>query len=139
MGYHISWLLENRILMISYEGMLTKADLHAYLAQTMDMRDRANALLGEGGPLVHTITDASRMTGTELNLKEALKSIDAVRKQRVGWTIYIAAGKMDLFFASLGHQFAGVRFRCVDTIEDGIDFLKQVDDTLAEFTYMSSR
>jgi hypothetical protein len=137
MGYHLTWLLENRILLISYKGMLTKADLYAYLAETMDMRDRANALHGEVGPLVHTITDASRMTGTELNLKEALKSLDAVRKQRVGWTIYIAAGKMDLFFASLGHQFAGVRFRCVGSVAEGIDFLKQMDDTLAEFTYVN--
>lgn len=136
MGYRLSWLLENRILLISYEGMITKADLQTYLAETMDMRDRANALHGEGGPLVHTITDASHMTGTELNLKEALKSLDAVRKQRVGWTIYIAAGKMDLFFAGLGHQFAGVRFRCVGSVAEGIDFLKQVDDTLANFTYV---
>lgn len=136
MSYQVSWLLENRIMLISYDGVLTKAELQMYLADTMDVRDRANAILGAGGPLIHTITDARRMTKTEISLKEALKTVEIVRKQRVGWTVYIPANKMDLFFASLGHQFAGVRFRNFASISEGINFLKEVDDTLANFNYL---
>lgn len=135
MGYKVSWLLENRIMLIAYDGLLTRAELQTYLAETMDMRDRANAVLGEGGPLVHTITDARRMTKTELSLPEALKTVKMVRDQRVGWAIYIPAGKLDLFFSSLGHQIARVRFRSFPTIGEGVEFLKKMDDTLGDFTY----
>lgn len=135
MSYKISWVLENRIMLIQYEGLLTRAELQTYLAETMDMRDRANAILGEGGPLVHTITDARRMTKTELSLPEALKVVKMVRDQRVGWAIYIPSGKLDMFFSSLGHQIAGVRYRSFPTIAEGIDFLRKSDDTLANFTY----
>ncbi len=136
MSYKISWLLENRILLISYDGVLSKVDLQTYLAESMDMRDRANAILTEGGPFVHTITDARRMTRTELSLNEALKTMRIVRNQRVGWTVYIPAKKLDMFFATLGHQFAGVRYRNAESIAEAIAFLKTVDETLAHFTYV---
>jgi hypothetical protein len=135
MSYQVSWLLENRIMLISYVGVLTSTELRAYLAETMDLRDRANAALGVGGPLVHTITDARLLTKNDIALKDALKVVETVRKQRVGWTVYIPANKMDLFFASLGHQLAGVRFRHFASIGEGVDFLKEVDDTLVGFNY----
>ncbi|MBE2270614.1 MAG: hypothetical protein IAE80_20420 [Anaerolinea sp.] len=135
MSYKLSWLLENRIILITYDGVFTKADLETYLKESLDMRDRANAVLGAGGPLVHTVTDARRMTKQDLSLQEALKVVETLRKQRVGWSIYIAANKLDQFLAGVGHQFAGVRYRSVSTVQEGIDFLKKVDDTLADFTY----
>jgi len=139
MGYKVSWLLENRIMLIAYDGVLSKADLKNYLMESMDMRDRANAALGANGPLVHTITDASRLTKNEISLKEAIKMIDILRKQRVGWSIYIAANKLDMFFATVGHQLAGVRYRTVANVSDGITFLKEVDDSLANFTYSGEK
>jgi hypothetical protein len=139
MGYKVSWVLENRIMLISYEGVLSKADLKNYLLETMDMRDRANTALGEGGPLVHTITDARRLTKNEISLKEAIKMIDILRKQRVGWSIYIASNKLDMFFATVGHQLAGVRYRTVASVTEGVNFLKETDDTLANFTYSGEK
>ncbi len=138
MGYQVSWLLDNRILLVAYEGVMTKADLQAYLAEAAEMRDRANALLGEGGPLVHTLTDARGMTGTDLSLKEALKTLEALRQQRVGWSVYIPASKTDEYFSVVGHQIAGVRFRCVPSISDAVDFLKRMDESLRDFDYASS-
>lgn len=135
MSYKISWLLENRILLISYDGVLTKADLQTYLAESMDMRDRANAILTESGPFVHTITDARGMTRTELSLNEGLKTMRVVRSQRVGWSIYIPSKKLDMFFATLGHQLAGVHYRNAESVVEAVAFLKTVDDTLAQFTY----
>lgn len=135
MAYKISWLLENRIMLITYDGVLSKADLQNYLSETMDMRDRANAKLGLNGPLVHTITDARRMTKNEMSLKEALNMLTMVRKQRVGWSIYIPATKLDKFFASLGHQLVGVRFNSFETVNDAIKFLIDTDESLGEFSY----
>ncbi len=135
MGYQVSWLLENRIMLIKYDGVLTKEMLHDYLAESMDLRDKANAVLGEGGPLIHTITDARGMTKVDLPPSEAMKQINYVRKQRVGWTIYIPAGKLDNLFASIGHQIAGVRFRSFPNLTESIKFLKEVDNTLPEFSY----
>lgn len=135
MAYQLSWLLENRIIMIAYDGVMTRDDLQNYLVEAAEMRDRANAALGEGGPLIHTITDARRMTENTLTLKEALKTLEALRQQRVGWSLYIPATKADQFFAVVGHQVAGVRFRCVTSISEGVDVLKRMDDTLSDFTY----
>lgn len=139
MGYKLSWLLENRILLISYDGVLTKADLQTYLAESMDMRDRANAILGVNGPLVHTITDASKMTKQELTLADASHVVNTLRNQRVGWSIYIPANKVDGFMANIGHQLAKVRYRQATDIATAVDFLKDIDPTLAEFQYMPHR
>jgi hypothetical protein len=135
MAYKISWLLENRIMLITYDGLLSKADLQNYLSETMDMRDRANAKLGIGGPLVHTITDARRMTKSEMSLKEALNMLTMVRKQRVGWSLYIPANRLDKFFASLGHQLVGVRFNSFESVNDAIRFLIDTDESLGDFSY----
>lgn len=135
MAYHVKWLLENRIMLITYEGVVTKADIQNYLTETMDMRDRANARLGPNGPLVHTITDARRMTKSEMSLKESLNMVSIVRQQRVGWSLYIPASRLDKFFASLGHQLVGVRFNSFQTVNEAIRFLIDNDETLEDFSY----
>ncbi len=135
MAYHVSWLLENRIILIRYQGTVTLKDLESYLTETAHMRDQANAALGSNGPLVHTITDASSMEKNAISLPEALQAtrLTVTSQQRVGWSVYISAGVIDRFFSTAGHQLAGVRYRAVDSIEEAVAFLKSVDDTLSDF------
>ncbi|HUN05022.1 MAG TPA: hypothetical protein PLQ56_00415 [Aggregatilineales bacterium] len=135
MAYQLSWLLENRILLIRYQGTLTLKDLETYLPEAARMRDQANAFLGANGPLVHTITDASQMEKNAISLPEALQAtrLTVNNQQRVGWSVYISAGVIDRFFSTAGHQLAGVRYRAVDSIDEAVAFLKSVDDTLSDF------
>jgi hypothetical protein len=138
MGYHLAWLLENRIILITYIGSLSLKDIEAYVPETAHMRDQANALLGANGPLVHTITDASQMEKSSISLGEALKAtrLTVNRDQRVGWSVYIAAGTLDKFFATTGHQLAGVRFYCADSLEGAVAFLKSVDESLTDYHFV---
>lgn len=138
MPYRLAWLLENRVMLIGYEGVVTSADLQAYLDESLALRDRANAVLGAGGPLVHTITDARRATKMEVTMKDGQNIIKTLRKQRVGWSVYIARSAFDQFFAGIGHQMAGVRYRSLNSVTEAVEFLKSVDDTLATFDYMPS-
>ncbi len=131
MPYKVSWLVENRIIFVKYTGKMTRADLEAYLAESFAMRDAANAALGPNGALVHTITDAMDVEGFEMNLGDIQRMMKALRRQRVGWSIYVSANKAETFMASLGHQFAGVRYRGFTSVRDAIGFLRQSDETLA--------
>jgi len=138
MPYRLSWIIENRLLLIAYDGAITRSDLETYLDESMAMRDQANAVLGEGGPLVHTITDARRLTKNEMSFKDAQNIAKSLRHQRVGWSIYIPKNAIDQFFANIGHQIVGVRYRSFPTVTEGIDFLKSVDETLKNLDYTTT-
>lgn len=138
MPYRVSWIIENRLLLIAYEGVISRADLVGYLDESMAMRDKANEILGEGGPLVHTITDARRMSKNEMTFKDAQTVAQQLRHQRVGWSIYIPKNAIDQFFANIGHQIVGARYRSFPTVTEGIDFLKSVDETLRNLDYAAT-
>lgn len=128
--YEIFWLVENRVIVIRYQGFMDRVAIQSYLDETFAMRDQANKANGENGPLVHTITDARGMTGSKMTIQDAQRVVQQLRKQRAGWSIYIARNNFDRFTASVGHQFMRINYRIVMKGKDATAFLQRVDPTL---------
>lgn len=125
MPYETNWLVADRVILIRYNGTLNSEDVQQYLEETLSMRDEANTRLGDDGPLVHTITDASNLTGYSLKLTDMSAMLRSLRKQRVGWSIFVHPSRLERFWASIGHQWAGVRHRELDTMTEALMFLKE--------------
>ena len=130
MPYELSWLVPDRVILIRYIGDIDAQELRAYLSESMQMRDEANARLGEGGPLVHTITDSTEQKSTNFKMSDVQHMLRTLRTQRVGWSIYVHPGALLRFLATLGHQWVGVRHREFATVPEAIRFLQEQDDTL---------
>ena len=141
MPYEAGWLIQDRVMIIRYAGVLSSEDVRQYLEETLAMRDEANARLGENGPLVHTITDATRLESYSLKMADIQKMLKSLRTQRVGWSIFVHPAPSERFWASLGQQWAGVRHREFNTMSTALEFLRidttlpadEIDRLLAEF------
>ncbi|MCA9912436.1 MAG: hypothetical protein KC496_03775, partial [Anaerolineae bacterium] len=123
------------IILTRYHGVFTSEDLRSYLEESLQMRDEAIAVLGEDGALIHTLTDARQLDRYTIGLADIQGMLKSLRQQRVGWSVFVHPGKMERFFSSIGHHWAGVRHREFATIEDAIVFLKE-DTSLPDFTYV---
>lgn len=134
MGYQLLWLIQDRVIYIRQFGVINRDELIRYLDESMVMRDEANARLGEGGPLVHTITDARAVEKNELQLSDLQTMLHSLRAQRVGWSIYVNESKIVRFLASVAHQMVGVRHSMCSSMEDALAFLNKVDETLPPLT-----
>ncbi len=130
MEYQLSWLIENRIILVKFVGVMDSKAMQAYLEESFAMRDQANEANGVNGPLVHTITDSLDVTGSKLGLSDIRSMMTQLRDQKVGWSIFVSDKMIDRLFASIGHQFVGVRHREFATMEEGFEFLENNDPTL---------
>lgn len=132
MPYEVTWLVPDRVILARHYGKFTREDLHAYLAESFALRDSADQT--PGAPLVHTVTDASAMTSQDMNIGDLRTVLEQLREQRVGWSVYISPNPVTRFLASIGHQFAGVRYRAFGTMAEAIAFLQDADKTLPVIT-----
>lgn len=126
MPYEVSWLVEKRIIYFHTSGIATIDDVKAGNKKVM-------AMLEEGIPFVHLITDSTDVEKVQLGLND-LASVfrDMPASPKMGWSIYISPKMLDRFFASVTTQLTKSRHREFTTLEDAIAFLRSVDDTLPE-------
>lgn len=130
MAIYVRWLVENQVMLTHFVDDIDAEQLHAYLDKSFAMRDAANAANGAYGNLVHTITDASRVTEQNIDLATTQRMMKSLREQRVGWSLYIARNRVDAFIASLAHQFGGIRFKTFNSVDETIAFLADNDESL---------
>ena len=130
MPYKLTWLVENRVLYVRYFGVFTREDLENSLAESVAMRDQANVVNGDDGPLVHTVSDVLRMEGQTVGLTDAQQTLRALRGQRAGWSVYVSDNRAQRFMSAVGHQLAGMRFRSFNNLPAALAFLQEADPTL---------
>jgi len=122
MPYEISWLVEKRVLYTRMYGYVTGEDLRNNNA------DMATYVL-ESEQLLHTVTDATETTGTDMGLRD-LQNTQFTSVENLGWGIYISPSKMNRFFASVITQLSKKRGRQFATLDEALKFLNEMDDTL---------
>jgi ribosomal protein L30/L7E len=130
MPYAVKWLIPDRVMLSIHYGVMDSADMHGYIAESMAIRDEANARSPLGAPLVHTITDARYLEKTEAQLKDVQGMLRSLRAQKVGWSVYVNPNPVNRFLVAIAHQFVGVRYYICPTVEDALNFLMTNDDTL---------
>ncbi|MBK8026718.1 MAG: hypothetical protein IPK19_36375 [Chloroflexi bacterium] len=130
MAYLVRSLIPALVLYVRQYDVLTRDELVKYLDESMAMRDEANLRNGEGGPLVHTITDARHMIKHEVQLNDMQTMLRSLRNQRVGWSLYVSSSKVTRFLVSVAHQIVGVRHYICATMDEALLFINRIDDSL---------
>ena len=126
MPYETSWLVEKRIVYTRMYGFVTGEELSA---QNSEMPK----YIAQSEQLLHTINDATDTTGTDMGLRD-LQQTQFTNVDNLGWAIYISPSKMNRFFASVITQLSKKRGRQFATLEEGLKFLQDMDDTLPPLT-----
>jgi hypothetical protein len=124
MPSEVSWLVEKRILYIHMYGFMTGQEI---AAQNKIME----TYIQQSEQLLHLISDSTDMTGTNMGLRD-LQKMQFANVPNLGWSIYISSRMMDRFFASVITQLMKKRGREFATLEQGLHFLQEMDDTLPQ-------
>ena len=122
MPWEISWLVEKRITYTRMYGFITGEEL---IAQKTEMEK----YIQQSEHILHMISDATDSTGTNMGLRD-LQKTQFADAPNLGWAVYISPKKMDRFFASVITQLMKKRSREFATLQEGIQFLQEVDETL---------
>jgi hypothetical protein len=123
MPIDVSWLYENRIIMMRHYGKVTSQQL-------IDSIEISDHMIRQGKPPVHTITDG---TGVEGNMELALADLKNMIPKAVkgaGLMVVIQQGAINRFFSSLGMQLAGVRYSFAKDKQEALRLLIEYDPTL---------
>lgn len=125
MSLHLSWYLENRVILVVSKGKS--------LNQDQDMFDIDQAIVDyinqSDAPLVHLITDFR--DGSFSPSMKAVGKLQSSKHPRIGWAIVIGQmNSLQRFSLAMAISFFKLRNRMVDTLEEALDFLNYVDSTL---------
>jgi len=123
MPVEVSWLYPKRVIKIRHYGKITSEQLVASIAEAVRLTE-------EGDKPVHSFLDSTEVEGKpEFSIGDLKHLIPRVI-EGTGWTVAVQPRVVDRFFASLGMQLAGARYRYVKSEAEGMTFLLEQDPTL---------
>jgi len=122
MPYQMSWLVEKRVIYARMYDRMTSQQLASYYQEMMAYAQKSELLL-------HTITDSTDLKSTEMGLRD-LQNTPFAGILNLGWAVFISPSMMNRFFASVITQLSKKRGRQFATLEEGLRFLQEIDDTL---------
>ena len=123
MPVDVSWLYEDRIIKLRQYGKVTSQ-------QIVDAIESSRQMILQGQAPVHTISDG---TGVEGNIDFSLadlKNMIPTAVEGSGLMVTIQNRALDRFFASLGMQLAGVRYKFAKDEQEALQILIEYDPTL---------
>ena len=125
MPYKVEWLVEKRVVLSIYEGIMTLEDARGQVKE-------ANALLRQGIPLTHSVIDMSKVEKLpSLQSASEFMSTDLSEvRDKLGWTIVITNNKFLKFASSLFVPMFKVRQRFFGSLDEALTFLQEEDSTL---------
>jgi hypothetical protein len=131
MSYELTWYREKRILLGTFNGIISPNDL-------IEVNDAAAAMIREGTPPVHDIINALALDKVPFDLKMLNRSMQWFKEPNLGWVIVIAKNPMFGFFGSILSQAAGKNVQVVSTWDEALAILAQVDSSLGDLTSPAS-
>ena len=123
MPVDVSWLYEDHIIKLRQYGKVTSQQL-------VEAIELSRQMIRQGKPPVHTISDG---TGVEGNLDFALadlKNIIPTAVEGAGLMVSIQSRALERFFAAVGMQLAGVRYKFAKDETHALQILLEYDPTL---------
>ncbi len=123
MSVGVTWLVEGHLLLLNSWGHVNVNELQAMDTIVNDMLTNANV------PLVHGIHDHSK--ALQIPSAKDLMKVKAGSHPRVGWLIIIGLdNKLMKFFVSVAGQVLNIRLRFMNSVEEALAFLQDIDTTL---------
>ena len=130
MPHKTRWLVEKRVIYVAFEGRITEAELRQFVGEVETMLD-------EGVPLVHLMTNSLEMEKVDISLGTLRALAGAYNLTgQLGWTVDINSNPVLKMFSGISSQFAGVRQRTVNSLDNAVAFLRENDDTLANAIWL---
>lgn len=123
MLYECHWYVDQRILYQKVSGTIVSQDLVTIQAD-------GDPKIESGIRYVHVIVDALEVTNFPINLGDLNKVMHRITSDKRGWTVIIATNRMLQFLASTLIQLAGMRVRVFSTLDEGVAFILQQDNTI---------
>lgn len=130
MPHTTQWIVEKRVLYSVFHGKITAEELHLFI-------NAVRSEIREGTPMVHHISNSLDLERVEMSLA-TFKNLTGAYKMagELGWQVDISRNRLNRMFVSMATQFTNVRSRGVENFDDAVEFLKRVDDTLADATWI---
>lgn len=123
MPVDVGWLYENRIIKLRQYGKVTSQQLVEAIEQSRQM-------IRQGKAPVHTISDGTGVDGNMDFALADLKKMIPTAVEGAGLMVSIQNRAMDRFFASVGMQLAGVRYKFAKDEQEALQMLIEYDPTL---------
>ena len=125
MSVGVTWLVEGHLLLLNSWGNVNVDELTAMDSRIHDM------LTSSQVPLVHGIHDHSG--ASQIPSAKDLMKVKSGHHPRVGWLIIIGLdNKLMKFFVSVAGQVLNIRLRFMNSLEEALAFLQDVDSTLPD-------
>ncbi len=122
MPFTVSWLVDKRVTYTRMYGVMTAADLRG-------LKIVLEEYIAQSEQLIHLISDATDTIRTEMSLKD-LQNTEYADATNLGWAIFVNPNMLHRFFASVVTQLRGKRGREFATMEQALEFLQNIDETL---------
>jgi len=121
-----TWLIANHLIFSEFMNEISIEELASATDTIVEMIDSCDTIL------VHTLIDATTLTKYPQNIINLRKaSQDSFSHPRFGWlVIYGAQDQLSMFFVNIVTSFFKVRLKMVDTREEAIGFLKNIEQAL---------
>jgi hypothetical protein len=119
MPVEVSWLHPERITFIRLYGVVS-------LNEIKDLVDEVQDRLNNAEAPIHFITDISGIGRYEIGLSQ-LRSLFAPLHRSSGWTVIYGSNKIIRFFASVLFQLYRGKLYFVDTYDEALAYILQVD------------
>lgn len=128
MPAHISWYQDERIVLARFEGDQSIEDI-------TQVNTTITEMIKTGKPRVHMIVDTSKMGSIPLKLSQ-LAAVNAyLREPNLGTIVTIGMDNVLIrFLASMVSQIAHIELKTVSTMDEAVDVLKRLDQTLGSDT-----
>lgn len=125
----LAWLVEGHLILAKGWYALKSEELADFDARVLAMLEKTPR------PLVHGIHDYSEAQA--MPPMKDLVQLKSGRHPRIGWVIVVGLDdRMMKFFVSIALQIFRVRVRFMDSVQEGLDFLQDVDSTLPDLAHI---
>lgn len=129
MSFDINWLKEGHVFLVTANENLGNEHAPEFNDAIYNYFEESSRVL------VHGIFDFSRTTNF-FSLK-SMAQFTFPRHQRMGWNLFVGLpNKHIVFLISMATQIFKVRARNFDTVEEAMTFVKWVDQTVEDGTFV---
>ena len=130
MPISISWIIEDKLLMVKMIGEVTMEELNDLTQNSLDILSQS------AGEVHHQIIDLSETTKLPSHIKEIGDLTRPVNEhEAMGWVIMFGIKNQLLkFIATMATQLSRGKVKVVDSYDDALDTLKRVDAQLTNIS-----
>lgn len=127
MPLHLSWYLENRILLVVNEGQSNDEDMFELDRLTIEYLNRSDA------DQVHMIIDIAQYKFVPST--KAVTQVEFAKHPRMGWSVLIGpTNAFERFVFVIGSNFFKMRSKMLPNMDEALRFLNKMDPSLPPLT-----